>query len=383
MFWIYILAFIGEFNLGFLTFVSILLAVRLGANTIDVGWISTAFGLTYALMPFIVGKISDHFSRKSNLLFITIAQTILISYYLLAARSVGGLILGQILYGLIYSMFWVNLDALISERTDHSPRQHHISFFNYCIGWTMGSGLAPFFGGIFADTDIIIGFLIVAGIYILGVFIVFLGFDNQKRGKLTPDPENLASDIENSAPPPKIAGSILLIVILFQTMLVKVIMAYFPNYAAEPTGLFWSGTLIGQVVVWFGVARVIFFIFGRIWENSFRWIPGILIALGIILLQFLWVDQPVVLACLFAFSGFMIAKIYITILELMLYSEKKSKGSKAGLFESVLGIGMSLTPVIAGWFGSLWLLLPFLIFGGTAIILGVALLIYVTRNKDC
>ena len=50
---------------------------------------------------------------------------------------------------------------------------------------------------------------------------------------------------------------------------------------------------------------------------------------------------------------------YAVSLDLLLVYETKEKSTKAGLFESSIGLGSSLAPVIAGLLAEIYLQLPF------------------------
>lgn len=402
--------------MGFLSIVSILLAVNLGATPMEIGWIGTTYGLMYTLVPMLIGPLTDRISRKVNLLIVTGAQTVTVLFYIFAVNTFMDLIIGQAIYGILYSVFWVNGDAYISEETETDSKRHHMTFFNYCVGWTLGSGLAPLFGGFFADLMVTTGFWLVFTIYIVGFCIVLIGIPNRppmkilkqmkasspneevlsvvpssstntvskspsnpSSGTLSPATSSTETLSSASLSPKPLSPVILLLFTLFQTAMVKILLGYFPNYAATPDGLGWSGTLLGRVIVWFGIARVLYFIAGRYWANNFKILPIFLILLGGIVLQFVWVKDPFVYGILFAFAGLLIARTYITVFETMIGQEKAAKGAKAGLFESFLGIGMSLTPLIAGWLGNFHLLLPFLIFGIVTMSFGCGMLVYFRR----
>jgi len=87
------------------------------------------------------------------------------------------------------------------------------------------------------------------------------------------------------------------------------------------------------------------------------------------------IQNPVILAILFAISGMIVARNYLTALNLLMQLESKAKGAKAGLFESFVGLGSALAPVFAGWVAEWNLLGPFYAFGILGAILTIALVI--------
>lgn len=61
--------------------------------------------------------------------------------------------------------------------------------------------------------------------------------------------------------------------------------------------------------------------------------------------------------------------------------EPSSKGAKAGLFESMVGLGLGITPIIAGFIAEFNLTIPFYTFSSLCMIFFIGFSIYLYKNK--
>jgi MFS family permease len=73
-------------------------------------------------------------------------------------------------------------------------------------------------------------------------------------------------------------------------------------------------------------------------------------------------QDVIALIVIFFIFGFFIGRVYLISLELLLKQSTSQKGAKAGLFESAIGLGGSLSPLVSGLLAGWNLLLPFLFY---------------------
>ena len=249
--------------------------------------------------------------------------------------------------------------------------------------------LGSYVGPYFVDFAIQLVIYIVIICYLIGFLIVLFGLDHQTKFKQMISGEQPASNISmspNNGISAKLNGKqqqlvslILLLIVTTNTILINTFKSYFPNYARNVAGLNWSGELIGQVVLCFGIGRVIYFLFSHFTINKFK---GFLVnfpILSILILLMVLLKNPILLAIVFVFSGVLVARNYLTALNILMQLESKEKGAKAGLFESMVGLGSALAPVFAGWIAELNLLGPFYAFAIIGGILSIAL--FTLQNK--
>jgi MFS family permease len=84
----------------------------------------------------------------------------------------------------------------------------------------------------------------------------------------------------------------------------------------------------------------------------------------IVLIKSVWI-----MIILFILIGFIGGLIYLSSLDLLIINEKESKGAKAGLFESAIGLGSVLSPILAGLLGNIISYLPFIVFSIVTLII--------------
>jgi MFS family permease len=395
---IYIISLFGELCYNIILLVSILYGTKIGGTTIEIGWIGGIYGLSYMLLTPVFGKLVKKIGTKRSFLISFLGQIGCSLYFLIWARSISSLIIGHFLFGMINALYWPAIEGSVSTMNEHSEKSHQRAFFNYSLCWTLGIALASFFGGYLADLNYILGFLIPLVIYIVEFCLILIFFttitpktnitselsqpiQDEKRNnslKKQQQPEQQPQQQENITLKKWVVPSILGISLL-NTMVVKLLLSYYPNYASLPTGLNWTGTLTGQVLFGFGLGRVLFFIFGRKLKLKYAYISISLTFLGIITLLISFIIQPFISFILLLLSGCCIALIYLTSIEFLLKYEKKEKAGKAGLFQSVLGIGIALSPVLAGYLATTSLIYPFLFYGIGILAVGVVIFLS-TRN---
>ncbi|MFX1259249.1 MAG: MFS transporter [Promethearchaeota archaeon] len=379
---VYILAIIGDSIAGTIFVSTIMYGTKIGLSTIEVGLIGSAYGLSYVIMPPLLGKIGDKIARKSSLLIATLGQTILalfLTFVVLQEKSFIfiGFFLALILYGVMFSFFWPSIEAYISENTEHSPRAHEQGIANFCIAWSIGYTFGPLFAGFFLDYNIILAFIFAFSSFLACFLLVFFGLPsikpiNKKNqiNKVTSESNKSNRDVKS---PNKISNANKLLILLVMGVMVystitRVILSYFPNYAVLSTGLGWTGTLTGQVMFFFGLGRTCYFIIGRFLKNSFVAITQSFFATGICLIVVIFITDAPIYMFIFFICGFFMGRTYLVSLELLLKYEQEEKGAKAGIFECVIGFGVAFTPLIAGLIAAVDLKLPFILFSISAFI---------------
>jgi MFS family permease len=329
-------------------------------------------------MPFILGKLSEKYQRKNVLILSSIGQICVAAFLLGFGNTILNLIIGNTLLGTVNSLYWPAVESFVSQESGKTEAMHQRSFFNYCLAWTFGSGIAPLIGGTLADIDAKYAFLFSFIAYCIALLLTILLIprENQKKAvsdnQLEPVLSNENHQKPNLSSENRIKMQImLLLVILINTMSIKVLMSYFPNYAGMTIGLGWTGELIGKVTLGFGIGRVSYYLFGRYFEIKFRNIPYALALIGIMLVLLTSFTNPILIGVFYIVSGLCAGLLFLTSLEILLKYERKSKSTVAGMFESFIGFGAAITPLIAGWLASFSLILPFIVF---AIIVFIVLL---------
>ncbi|MBA7583407.1 hypothetical protein ES708_25350 [subsurface metagenome] len=210
---VFILPFIGDFSNSILTFLFVVIGVSYGFSPTQIGWILSAYGMTYVVMPAILGHISHKINHKISLIISVVGQ-ILLSVFLLIILSIFSsssspssssiifysIFIEQLLRGVFFSFYWPVIEAYLSEMGEHSHKAHKESINNFCISWGLGMAIGPFIGGIFSDIEIIIGFWFVLFSHVIALVIVLSkiqksikNYTNSNGNEISDDNENLNS----------------------------------------------------------------------------------------------------------------------------------------------------------------------------------------------
>ena len=372
---IYPLAFVGDLTLSMLLILSVLYGTNVGLSTIEVGLIGGAYGFAYIFMSAMLGRVSDIISRKISLMIAISAQTILTIFFMFIITQAGdfifyGLFLVQFLYGIAYGFFWPSIEAYVSENTEYSSKEHEKGIANFCISWSIGFAIGPFFAGFFYDFNMILALILAFILYASTFFLILFKMPkfkpkNKELNKNTVNQSmeliNLNNQVNHYSHSKKILILLLMSVMIYATIS-KTLLSYFTNYAALPEGLNWTATLIGQVMFFFGLGRTFYFIIARYLKNSFTAITQSFLVIGLCLITLPLLYPPALIAIIFFITGFFIGRTYLVSLELLLKYEQEKKGAKAGIFESVVGIGSALSPLFAGMIATINLKMPYFIF---------------------
>ena len=406
---VFILPFIGDFSNSILSFLFVVIGVNYGFSPSQIGWILSAYGMTYVVMPALIGHITSKISHKISLIISVVGQ-ILLSVFLLiflsfyssnssaSSSSVifNSIFIEQLLRGVFFSFYWPVIEGYLSEMGEHSDKAHKESINNFCISWGLGMAIGPFIGGLFSDIDIIFGFYSVLLSQIIALIIVLTKIQKSTKKDTILNEKGIAEDndvlnksihLENQINSKKLEHSVdgvnlkkinifLFAIALLYALDSKVFGSYFPYYALLPDGLGWSEPLTGEIMLMFGIGQLTFFIIGRFFKNSFKALLSSIFILSCLLFLLNWVKNWIAIGAILFFVGIMLGRLYYISLELLMIYEKKEKGKKAGFFESFIGLGGIISPLIAGVLAEITLTLPFLFYGILGVSIFVSLVIF-------
>lgn len=381
------LAMIGDLGGVSINVLAVLYSTKLGMSTVQVGLIGAAYGLTYLIMPALLGHIGDKIQRKTSLLLSTALQICLTVFLLFILLGITEnvffpLFLLLLFYGIVYGFYWPTIEAYISENAFHSVAFHRKAIALFCIFWSLGYALGPYVAGIFLDYQIITAGIFVLVLYIIGFFGVLFGLSKAKGNNHIMQTEEKEEDINSIEIEPtstkliKYIIPILMVGSAAYAMISKIIMAYFPNYAFLSEGLDWSASRIGGIMLFFGFGRTAFFLVAHLFKNTFQAIIYSLFLMGTCLFLLIFLTNSIIISILFFILGLAVGRSYYVSLELLMKYEIERKGAKAGIFESLIGLGSATTPIIAGSLAIFSLIIPFFAFSLFTLILACLLFLY-------
>jgi len=353
---LFILSFLGDFGNSLLLITSVAYGVTLSDDPLLVGMIGAAYGITYLITPAILGWLGDKFPRKMSLLIASSSQILIALYFLVFAHSPIRLIVGQILLGIAYGFFWPSIEAYASETSyvfaSIPPEQaHKKGILSFCIAWSIGYVVGPLFAGIFGDYFLPGAFITGIVIYIIGFCLILI-----KLPTLSSEKSSTVVNISQNPPVKNIKGTQrflieLVIAVLLYAGISKALYTYFTDYALDAYGLDWSNSLTGWILFSFGLGRTAFFVvnfFSLRIKSSMKLVLYAFLGIGLCILCIPFFQNAIIIAVIMFMGGVGAGIVYSSTLDLLLHQEQQSKGAKAGLFESMVGLGSVSFPIAAG-----------------------------------
>ncbi len=357
------LAFVGDLGFSLLQVLNVLYGVILGATPFETGLIGAGYGATYVVSAAIFGRMGDKLPRKYSLTIATLCQVLISLYYLLMASTVVHLILGQILIGCVYGLFWPSIEAYISEYSSTIKNKHQKTISNFCLAWSIGFMLGPLLAGFFSELDLKIAFLLILVFYFIGFCLVVFFIKSKDIIKTN---KNLVQEPIDDPSGEKTKKKFVLVKImlgmLVYAMLARVILVYYADYSKRTDGLGLFGPIVGVMLFAYGLGRTGYFVASRAIKSKFNRINYSYPCVALLLFSLIFTGNIYQIIIILLLLGIFSGLIYKSALDLLLYREKKAKGAMAGLFESAIGLGGSLTPLMAGLLAEVSLIFPFFIF---------------------
>lgn len=318
-------------------------ANMLGASLFLVGLIGSAGGLVYSFMPLVSGILCDRMGRKffiSVSLFSYGASCLLYSL----VREPLMFIPIKILEWISVAAFWPAVESLIA---DSALEELEDALKKFNISWGSAMVVGPLLGGILIDE------LSIEAPFVFSMLIVF--FSGALSIVVVREPERILDVEKSSGETQETNGehdesivTVLATIFLFSSI-GGILMALFPSYARD-LGI--SAFEIGVIVLVFGAARAItFYHANRIeaWINKTGMFLSGSLALGFASLITFYSSSTLSFLICFPLFGFGAGISYAASIASVLKWRRSSRGYAAGVFESLIGVGYFLGPLIGGF----------------------------------
>jgi len=326
---LFLISTLSQFPLSLIRFIIPIYAKSIGADTFILGMMGSAYGLVYIILAPYFGKISDKIGHKKMIIcgLIIYALVVLIYPYIQNPLFLifirGGEALGM-------AMVWPSIEAF-SQIVKEEKVEHSIMI--YTLSWSIAASVAPYIGAIFID-DFKIAILIV---FIVSIFAAIVSIFISAYKNLKINIKERKFDIFNE----------IVIPIFIYGFNSAIILSFYPAYG-DFIGLGVMKT--GIILTVSGLFMVIAFICSGTIISKYNkiWITF----LGIVLqFPFFFVSyyndfyiQLISLSLIFFGQGL----IYFNVLVNIVISFSNNVGSKTGLFESSIGLGFILGPLLGG-----------------------------------
>ncbi|MDW8048069.1 MAG: MFS transporter [Nitrososphaerota archaeon] len=313
-------------------------ANMLRASPFLVGIIGSTGGLIYSFMPLISGMLSDRFGRKRFVYLSLLSFGLSCILYSLTKDSII-LIMVRGLESLSAAIFWPSVEALIadlhSERLEETLRKFNIS-------WSLAMLLGPLIGGMLIERFSILSPFIFSTVLSIPLGILSLIFIMEQKKEHERASFNMMLKREMRS-----ANLAFASIILFSTT-VGIITCLFPYHA---TDLNFPPYEIGFITFSFGAARVLTFlkatrIEAKIGKNGMFLLGSLSLATASLITS--QASTPQSFTFCFIVYGFGAGLSYAASISSLFRLWSQSKAYAAGIFESLIGLGYVIGPLIGG-----------------------------------
>jgi len=351
-----------------------------------------------------MGKFSDRGQARTLLIILSLALLSTISILYSFADNPVDLILLRIVEGLGWAAFWPSIDSAVSHDTRVDPRKA-LAIFN--LSWSSTSALGPLVGAYVVVTFSINQVFIFNSIFLIAALLLsltsYIGFRQSnisvipsndsiqvidRKTSLIAEPSSQAELSTRSrtlkAKPLFYVLSLVLCTIASNTMA-----SFFSPYS-HSQGV--QTLTIGAIAFTFGMARFVgYLITSGTRIRNFLLVESTRIRNIFVLLIFVSISPLIMLVpsssgaiyfLSFGIVGFAYSFIYyIAMVAFLAEADRERMGAGAGIFETSIGVGSIIGPVIAGSVSGNSLTIPFIVPSVMAIpILSVLFLVSRSRN---
>ncbi len=344
-----------------------LLAIKIGATVVELGLIGTTWAATYSALCFLSGKLSDRLGRKAILFSgcIVISASLFRMAY---AASMNQVLILVALNGVGASFIFPPMQAWIAEGKDRLILIKTIAFFG--VTWSSGILLGLIIGGYLYQIDFRIPFFLASGgALICGASSLFLP---GRRAKID-DVDQTFGGGENN----KLYAAWVANFVAFFTR--GVIGNIFPKLAEE------LGIKPGTLGILFGcIAGVQMLTFAIIAFNVNRYrtelvIPAQCLACFAMVIIYT-TESTLALGVAFTLIGLTLTATFYSSAFYSLFNQKAT-GAKAGIHETMVGMGFLIGPFTGGLTAEKFgLRSPYLLCLGL-LIAGILVQIYLSKKK--
>jgi MFS family permease len=353
-----------------------LFAYNLGASVFELGLVGGVSYASYSFMPFVVGRYSDQVQRRMDFTVISLGTLAACSFVYVFVGSPVQLIALRVLEGIGWAILWPIIDAEVSE---DASRESSKALSIYNTVWAAAGAVGPLVGvALIILLSQIRYIFIVTSLMMVSAIVVNAVFMRKGRRASIP---SAVSEIRTEKIPvatKQVSPNsiwVFVIAMIVQSAIRGVLFTFYPPLAASMGVSFILVGVIGVVGVVgfvFGVGRSSVFAFTT--RDDFRGFflrrdnvrPTLIISMAISAvagsLPFLGGGTLVVGLVSFAIVAISSSfTVMISQVEMITRAEANRKGSGAGIFESTIGIGIAIGPILAGIVSGGSLSTPFLI----------------------
>jgi len=365
---------VASLGLGLYLYFVPIFAQRLGATFLDLGYIGTAGGVTYAVAPFFVGQLADRVSRRV-LYAVAILINFTATFSLAFCRSVNDVIMIRSFAGLGLAFFWPTTETLVLDLTRREERVREMG--RYSISWGSAFLIGPFIGGIIVQNfGFFTLFMISCGLS-FGSLLAVIALISPKQGLLECNEVTTMSKVKEQF---RVVKQLLpwYGLLVCYGLIFSIVSSIFPGYA-NSIGV--SAVLVGVLFTAFGVARVATYAtsghYLHLGERKALGLASFLLAVACILIV-LFPTFSVFLIAIPLMGGCFALLFPLSIGLISRHFSESQLGAAVGFYESTYGVGAVIGPILAGTLATILdVRLSFI----SAAFAGVLMMIIAARSK--
>lgn len=327
-----------------------LLAYALKANLFEVGLVGGAANAVYCFMPFLMGHFADRANARRFFVTASFVLLSVISISYIYVYNPVTLIVIRVFEGVGWAMLWPAVEAAIRDSTSDARRA--LSIFNFT--WSGAAAIGPLIGSAIVFVSTIREAFVVSSVVMIVTLLLNLAPLVMKRG----NDVNVVrtSPISDHIQTPRYGARLYVPSMILAAVSVGVLYTFLPEYAKS---IHLSILLVGAATFVFGFTRFLVYVltvrerFRSSLLHSKNRARNVVISLIILSLSSLLmlVRDPSGLLYIASYGvgGVCYSIVYaVSQASVIAEAQPEKVGRSAGMFESSIGIGQSLGPVIGG-----------------------------------
>ncbi|MGD0176051.1 MAG: MFS transporter [Candidatus Bathyarchaeia archaeon] len=358
---LYVSVFVASLGAGLYVYFIPLYAQKFGASFLDLGFIGTAYAVTYAMGPIFAGYIADKVNR-AWLYSLGITLIALVTITLTLVRSVADIVILRSSAGLAFAFFWPTSEVLVADLASEENRLKEMGV--YSVFWCSGFLIGPMLGGLILQAYsytwlFLTSFVLITCALVMAVAWVVPRHTRRNR-------HNPIADFTGSFSIMKSLTSWYMVILCYG-IITSVLTSIFPGYA-NLVGI--DPALIGILFSAYSLARI--FIYAVVGRLQYFGETRVLLAVSAV-----FGAGILCIGILPGFDGFLLGLVLMgccsgAMFPLMInlisrHFPAEKLGVAVGSYEAVFGLGSVMGPILAGSlasFGSArWAFVLFSLFG--------------------
>ncbi len=338
---LYVSTFLTQMCLSIVFIATPILAYVMKASPFLIGLIGASGGATYAIMTRVFGPVSDRFSRKKLLFTAEVVQGFSMALFFFS-QDPYQLIFARFVLSVAAALFWPLAAAYVVDLVGTDKLSQALVSYN--VSWSSATIIGPQLGGLLISWfSTRTSFLVALAVFFFAAALLLLGTEaNINRSHHTFNPNKNEKLVRESS---KVFPLIYAFLLAFTSATLS---AIFPAYATQ---LGVPADLIGFMFLLSGLIQTLTIFSANRLQFKFRERILLLMSSFFLICSLAMIGLTSVTPLFFvgfAIFGLGQGMAYSTAIFLVLRGSGSRRGKAAGMFESTLGVGFFIGPLVGG-----------------------------------